>query len=134
MRSSMSGQIVLYDPNGTHQAAELVDPGACTHPRTVDQKNRWPRVSGGQIGNSAPVELDEAADDLRSGGSRFARAGHYLQYHVADTAALGSGSVTVRRRAATASRPPSARNSKLSTMKKNGNTRINPYPPSSHLP
>src|SRR3989442_10052436 len=111
MRSSMSGQIVLYDPNGTHQAAELVDPGACTHPRAVDQKNRWPRVSGGQIGNSAPVELDESADDLRSGGSRPPLAGHYFQYHLAHTEEFASGFATARRRDPTAPNPPSARTS-----------------------
>ena len=75
------------------------------------------------------MEPDEAADDLRSGGARSALAGHYFQYHVADTEEFGSGFATDRRRDATASRPPSARTSMAMTMNKNAKTRITPYPP-----
>src|SRR6267143_3978509 len=64
---AVSWQVEGHDPQYAFQASELVDPVACTDPRTVEQKQRrgGRRVPGRQIRHAASVELHEPASDPR---------------------------------------------------------------------
>ena len=68
---SVSGQVDRHHAQRAPQAAELVDPVARTHPRTVDQKDRrpGPRSPDCQIGHPAPVRPDELTRHVGSGGT-----------------------------------------------------------------